>query len=59
MSASESTAVLAVPCDQVIILNSNQASEVLGKIKSKRTSKKDNNKLEQDVKLLFTKPNTK
>jgi len=59
MSASENTTVLAVPCDQAIILNNNQANEILGKIKTKRTTKKDKEKLEQDVKVLFTKPDTK
>jgi len=59
MSASENSTVLAVPCDQAIILNNNQANEILSKIKAKRTSKKDKEKLEQDVKVLFTKPDTK
>ena len=59
MSASENTTVLAVPCDKAIILNNNQANEILGKIKKKRTTKKDKEKLEQDVKVLFTKPDTK
>ena len=59
MSANENTTVLAVPCDQPIILNSQQAEEILEKIKNKRASKKDINKLEQDVKVLFTKPDKK
>jgi len=59
MSASENTTVLAVPCDQAIILNNIQAKEILSKIKTKRTTKKDKEKLEQDVKVLFTKPDTK
>ena len=56
MNTSENMTVLAVPCEQPIVLNQKQAEEVLGKIKSKRTSKKDKDKLEQDVKALFTKP---
>jgi len=56
---SENTTVLAVPCDQAIILNPIQANEILGKIKQKQTTKKDKDKLEQDVKILFTKPDTK
>ena len=59
MSANENTTVLAVPCEQVIILDSNQANEILGKIKGKRKSKKDKDKLEQDAKALFTKPDSK
>ena len=59
MSVSENTTVLAVPCDQAIILNNNQANEILDKIKTKRTTIKDKEKLEQDVKILFTKPDTK
>ena len=59
MSSSENTTVLAVPCEQPIVLNNKQAEEILGKIKKKRTSKKDKEKLEQDVKVLFTKPDNK
>ena len=59
MSAIENSTVLAVPCDQAIILSPTQANEILGKIKKKRTTKKDKDKLEQDVKVLFTKPDTK
>ena len=59
MSAKENTTVLAVPCDQPIVLNTQQAEEILEKIKKKRATKKDIDKLEQDVKLLFTKPDKK
>ena len=59
MSSSENTTVLAVPCEQPIVLNQKQAEEILGKIKKKHTSKKDKDKLEQDVKVLFTKPDKK
>jgi len=59
MSSSENTTVLAVPCEQPIVLNQKQAEEILGKIKKKRTLKKDKDKLEQDVKVLFTKPDNK
>ena len=59
MRTSENTTVLAVPCDQAIILNPSQAEVILGKIKKKRTTKKDKAKLEQDVKVLFTKPDKK
>jgi len=56
---SEKTTVLAVPCEQAIVLSPVQANEILGKIKKKQTTKKDKDKLEQDVKILFTKPDTK
>ena len=59
MSMNENTTVLAVPCDQPIILNSQQAEDILGRIKKKRADKKDIDKLEQDVKILFTKPDKK
>ena len=59
MSGNENKTVLAVPCDQAIILNPNQAEDILGKIKEKRTTKRDKAKLEQDVKVLFTKPDKK
>jgi len=59
MRASENTTILAVPCDQPIILNPEQAKELLGTIKENRTAKKDIGKLEQDVKILFTKPDRK
>ena len=59
MNANENTTVLAVPCEQAIVLNPNQANEILGKIKSKRKLKRDKDKLEQDAKALFTKPDSK
>jgi len=56
VSVVENSTVLAVPCNQAIILSPTQANEIFAKIKNKRTTKKDKDKLEQDVKVLFTKP---
>ncbi|MCL2223036.1 MAG: hypothetical protein FWC20_11690 [Oscillospiraceae bacterium] len=59
MSALETTSVLAVPCDQPIILDSKQSEELLAQLEERRTEKKDKKKLEQDFKVLFTKPDRK
>jgi len=59
MSSNENTTILAVPCEQPIVLNKKQAEKILVEISKKRTSKMDKNKLEQDVKVLFTKPDKK
>jgi len=59
LRASENNTVLAVPCEQPIVLTPEEAEKILGKIKEKRTEKMDKNKLEQDVKILFTKPDKK
>ena len=59
MSANVNSTIMAVPCDQPIVLNNKQAEKILGEINKKRSSKMDKDKLEQDVKVLFTKPNRK
>ena len=59
MSTNVNTTILAVPCEQPIVLDKKQAKKILGEINKKRTSKMDKDKLEQDVKVLFTKPDKK
>jgi len=41
MSETDTTTILAVPCDQAVVLTSAQGEQIVTKIKSNRASKED------------------
>ena len=59
MSGTDTTTILAVPCDQAVVLTNAQGEKIVSEIKSKRTSKEEKDRIAQDVKVLFTKPEKK
>ena len=59
MNGMDTTTILAVPCDQAVVLTNAQGEKIVSEIKSKRTSKEEKDRIAQDVKVLFTKPEKK
>ena len=59
MSEMDTTTILAVPCDKAIVLTNTQGEKIVSEIKNKRTSKEEKDRIAQDVKVLFTKPENK
>jgi len=59
MSENDTIAILAVPCDKPVILSDEQGKKLLAEIKSGQKSKAEKERISQDVKILFTKPDTK
>ena len=56
MSEMDTTTILAVPCDQAVVLTNAQGEKILSEVKRKHTSKEEKDRIAQDVKVLFTKP---
>ena len=59
MSEMDTTTILAVPCDQMVVLTDAQGEKIVSKIRNKHTSKEEKDRIAQDVKVLFTKPEKK
>ena len=59
MCDTDTTTILAVPCDQAVVLTGAQGEQIISEIKGKRNTKEEKERIEQDVKVLFTKPDKK
>ena len=59
MSEMDTTTILAVPCDQAVVLTNAQGEKIISEIKKKCKTKEEKERIAQDVKVLFTKPEKK
>ena len=59
MDSNDNMTILAVPCDQVVVLPNSQGEKLLDEIKRKQTSKEEKARIAQDAKVLFSKPDKK
>jgi len=59
MSGMDTTIILTVPCDQAVVLTNSQGEKIVLEIKRKRTSKEEKDRIAQDVRVLFIKPEKK
>jgi len=56
MDIDENTTILAVPCDQPVILAREHGEALLAEIKNKNTSKEEKERISSSVKKMFAKP---